>query len=248
MTSENRALAHTALAKILKSAKLSGSDSIRDAYNAYVEAHTDEADKPIIHALNDELAHSITNIGKLFPDAKAVGPMETLDRDQEWVDKVIVGTKHTPFAKVKSSYMDITADEARAKGYVKGTQKVEEVVAAFKRKTPPTTIYKLQKLDRDDVIDITDWDVVTWIKNEMSGKLNEELARAVLIGDGRAVDDNYKIDPQCIRPILGDNSVYTIAKDMTRAAGDDDYTFAKKVIREMIKARKEYKGKGYFIL
>ena len=144
--------------------------------------------------------------------------------------------------------MEVTADEARAKGYVKGTQKVEEVVVAFKRKTPPTTIYKLQKLDRDDVIDITDWDVVAWIKNEMSGKLNEELARAVLIGDGRAVDDNYKIDPQCIRPILGDNSVYTIAKDMTRAAGDNDYTFAKKVIREMIKARKEYKGKGTLTL
>lgn len=244
MNTENRALAHSALEEILTSAKRSGSGSIKDAYKSYVEAHTAENDKPIIHALDEALAHSITNIGELFPDAKAVGPIQTLDRDQEWVGKVMAGTKHTPFSRVKSSYMDITGEQARAKGYVKGTQKVEEVVAAFKRKTTPTTVYKLQKLDRDDVIDITDWDVVAWIKNEMRGKLDEEIARAVLIGDGRAVDDPYKIDPQNIRPILGDNSVYTIAKTAEKAAGDDEYTFAKKVIRQMVKARKEYKGSG----
>ena len=244
---ETRALAHSALNTILDNAKNGSCEgSLKKSYKAYCEQHTDNNEKDIMHAMSDELAlaHSITNIGELFPDAKSVGGLEVLNQNEEWVDQVLNATKHTPFAKVKSQYMDITAAAARAKGYVKGTQKAEEVVAAFKRTTNPQTIYKLQKLDRDDVLDITDFDVVAWLKGEMRGKLNAELARAILIGDGRAVDDNDKIDPLCIRPVLGDNDVYTIPKYLTRKPADTDYTFAKETIREMIKARKEYKGSG----
>lgn len=244
---ETRALAHSALNTILDNAKNGSCEgSLKKSYKAYCEQHTDDNEKDIMHAMSDELAlaHSITNIGELFPDAKSVGGLEVLNQNEEWVDQVLNATKHTPFAKVKSQYMDITAATARAKGYVKGTRKAEEVVAAFKRTTNPQTIYKLQKLDRDDVLDIIDFDVVAWLKGEMRGKLNAELARAILIGDGRAVDDNDKIDPLCIRPVLGDNDVYTIPKYLTRKSADTDYTFAKETIREMIKARKEYKGSG----
>jgi len=244
---ETRALAHSALNTILDNAKNGSCEgSLKKSYKAYCEQHTNDNEKDIMHAMDDELAlaHSITNIGELFPDAKSVGGLEVLNQNEEWVDQVLNATKHTPFAKVKSQYMDITAATARAKGYVKGNQKAEEVVAAFKRTTNPQTIYKLQKLDRDDILDITDFDVVAWLKGEMRGKLHAELARAILIGDGREVDDNDKIDPLCIRPVLGDNVVYTIPKYLTRAAKDTDYTFAKETIREMIKARKEYKGSG----
>ena len=146
---------------------------------------------------------------------------------------------HTPFSRVKSMYIDITAEQARAKGYAKGKQKVEEVVAAFKRKTEPQTIYKLQKLDRDDV------DVVLWLKGEMRAKLEEELARAILIGDGRSVDSNDKINPLSIRPVYGDNSVYTVKSVMNSIQDDEEgLKFAKALIKEVIKQRKNYKGSG----
>lgn len=193
------------------------------------------------------LAHGITNIGDLFPLEKNVSNVpETVDRDQTWVGKVMNAVKHTPFSRVKSMYMDITADAARAKGYVKGNQKVEEVVAAFKRKTEPQTIYKLQKLDRDDVIDITDFDVVAWLKAEMRGKLEEEIARAILIGDGRSPDSDDKINPLNVRPIYGDSAVYTVKRVLNTVAEDDaeQTKFAKALIRDVIKSRKLYKGSG----
>lgn len=193
------------------------------------------------------LAHGITNIGDLFPLEKNVSNVpETVDRDQTWVGKVMNSVKHTPFSRVKSMYMDITADTARAKGYVKGNQKVEEVVAAFKRKTEPQTIYKLQKLDRDDVIDITDFDVVAWLKAEMRGKLEEEIARAILIGDGRSPDSDDKINPLNVRPIYGDSAVYTVKRVLNTVAEDDaeQTKFAKALIRDVIKSRKLYKGSG----
>ena len=184
------------------------------------------------------LAHGITNIENLFPEAQVVTRTpETVDRDTSWVAKVMNGVHHSPFSRVKSTYVDITADEARAKGYVKGNQKVQEVIAAFKRVTTPQTVYKLQKLDRDDVIDITDFDVVAYLKSEMRGKLEEEVARAILIGDGRLASDNDKINPLNIRPILGDHAVYTTAKILTSADAAD-------LIDEVIKARKDYKGSG----
>lgn len=191
------------------------------------------------------LAHGITDVGNLFPEVQPVNKTpEMIMRDQTWVQKVMAAVHHTPFSRVKSTAANITADAARAKGYVKGHQKVEEVIAALKRTTTPTTVYKLQKMDRDDVIDITDFDVVAWIKQEMRTMLDEEIARAILIGDGRDPSLDDKINPLNIRPILGDNSTYTVSKVLEREQTDTDYTFAKRFIKSVIKARKEYKGSG----
>ncbi len=195
------------------------------------------------------LEHGITDVGNLFPEYQSVSRVpELVDRDQTWVGKVMGSVKHTPFARVKSFYANITADEARAKGYVKGKQKIEEVITALKRTTDPQTIYKLQKMDRDDVIDITDFDVVAWLKTEMRGKLDEEIARAILIGDGRSSSDEDKIDPLHIRPVYGDDTTYTIKRTLTRATGADDYAFAKAFIKDVVKSRKDYKGSGNPVL
>lgn len=191
------------------------------------------------------LAHGITNIGNLFPEAQTIEKTpEFYKRDTDWVSVVMNGVHRSPFSRVKSTYADITADDARARGYVKGKQKVEETIAALKRVTTPTTIYKLQKLDRDDVIDITDFDVVAWIKGEMRMMLDEEIARAILVGDGRSASSNDKINEQNIRPIWKDDEAYTIhhiaklAKDATQ----DDVAIA--FIRDSVKSRKDYKGGG----
>ena len=191
------------------------------------------------------LQHGITNIDVLFPDAKLIKAPSTVDdSNNTWVSKVMAGVHHSPFSRVKSSYFDVTGDDARARGYVKGKKKVEEVISALKRSTTPQTIYKLQKLDRDDMIDITDFDVVAYIKQEMRTKLDREIARAILIGDGRPSSSDDKINPLNIRPILGDNSVYSVPKFMTKESGEDEYKFAKRFIKQAIKARKEYKGSG----
>lgn len=195
------------------------------------------------------LAHGIQNIEVLFPDFKAVKAPSTVDdSNNNWVKKVMARVHHSPFARVKSNYFDVTGEDARARGYIKGNQKVEEVIAAFKRTTDPQTIYKLQKLDRDDIIDIVDFDVVAYIKAEMRTKLEREIARAILIGDGRPASSNDKINPLHIRPILGDDPVYTIAKTMVRASGEDEYKFSKRFIKTFIKSRKEYKGSGNMAL
>lgn len=193
------------------------------------------------------LAHSISGIENLFPEAQAVNKTpETISRDMTWVERVMAAVKHTPFAKVKGTLMNITADEARAKGYVKGNKKVEEVILALKRETSPQTIYKLQKLDRDDIVDITDFDVVLYVKSEMRMMLNEELARAILIGDGRDPLSNDKIKTDRIRPVWQDDSTYSVTKVLEPVSDDDEEhtKFAKKLIRNVIKARKDYKGSG----
>lgn len=190
------------------------------------------------------LAHGIENVDSLFPEAQAVNKTpELITREMTWVQKVMNAVKHTPFSRVKSTAANITADEARARGYVKGTKKIEEVITALKRTTTPTTVYKLQKMDRDDVIDITDFDVIAWLKQEMRLMLDEEIARAILIGDGRSASENDKINENNIRPILTDDSTYTIKKVMERGT-DDEYKFAKNFIKNVIKTRKEYKGSG----
>ena len=190
------------------------------------------------------LQHSITDIDILFPDAKnATAEPTTISRNMTWVQRVLGGTHHTPFSRVKSIHFDITADEARAKGYVKGNQKVEEVIAAITRKTGPQTVYKKQGLDRDDIIDITDFNVVSYIKSEMRMMLEEELARAILIGDGRSILSPDKIKEDCIRPIWTDNSVYTINKTLVKGS-----TYAKDFIEMCIRARKDYKGSGNPVL
>lgn len=195
------------------------------------------------------LEHGITNVENLFPEVQAVNKEPYfVSREMNWVKGVMSGVKHTPFSRIKSTYANITADAARAKGYVKGKQKVEEVIVALKRTTTPTTIYKLQAMDRDDVIDITDFDVVAWLKSEMRVMLDEELARAILIGDGRSASDNDHINTSNIRPILGDDPTYTVSRTLERAADDTDDTFAKKFIHDIIKSRKEYKGSGNPVL
>ncbi len=191
------------------------------------------------------LQHGIDNIEMLFSDNKALTTQpEFYKRDMSWVDVVMNGVHHTPFSRIKSTYADITADEARAKGYVKGNVKVDEVIAVLKRTTNPTTIYKKQKLDRDDVVDITDFDVVSWLKGEMRMMLNEELARAFLVGDGRSSAADDKINETNIRPIWTDDDVYTIKTLVTVAQNATDDAKAKAIIRAAVKSRKDYKGSG----
>lgn len=220
----------------------------------------EEQDNVIAHAdmmavLNDAkrfgslkesaLQHGITDIEFLFPDAQNVTPTPTwIDRDQTWVDDVMSNTHHTPFARIKSMAADITADEARAKGYTKGNLKLDEVFTLLKRVTTPTTVYKKQSLDRDDVIDITDFDVVAWLKVEMRGKLNEELARAVLIGDGRLSAHDDKINETNVRPIWTDDDLYAVKVKVDAGATPTADEKAKATIRAIIKSRKEYKGSG----
>lgn len=191
------------------------------------------------------LQHGITDVGNLFPEAKTVTPTpELISRDMEWVANVMSNVRRSPFSRVKSTAANITADAARANGYVKGKKKVEEVITALKRTTTPQTVYKLQKMDRDDYLDITDFDSVNFIKQEMKVMLNEELARAFLIGDGREASDDNKINPLNIRPILGDDSTYTVSKVLTRADKATDTEFAKDFVELVIKSRKDYKGSG----
>lgn len=191
------------------------------------------------------LAHGIENVDYLFPDAQTLANTpEFIQRDTGWVKKVMSGVHHTPFSRIKSIFADITEDDARAKGYFKGKLKKEEVFGLLKRTTTPTTVYKKQKMDRDDVIDITDFDVVAWLKSEMRMMLDEELARAYLIGDGRLASSDDKINEQNIRPILKDEELYTIQAtvNVKSSATDDDK--AREFIRAAIKARKNYKGSG----
>lgn len=195
------------------------------------------------------LAHAqeygIENIDYLFPEEKSLNtPPEFIKRETGWVSKVMNGVHHTPFSRIKSMFADITEDEARAKGYIKGKLKKEEVFSLLKRTTTPTTIYKKQKLDRDDVIDITDFDVVAWLKKEMRMMLDEELARAFLIGDGRLASSDDKINEGNIRPIWKDDDLYTIKKRVTVASNATSDDKAKAFIRAVIKARKDYKGSG----
>lgn len=188
------------------------------------------------------LAHGIEQIDWLFPEAKTLNnPPDWISREMGWVQKVMSAVHHTPFSRIKSMFADITEDEARAKGYIKGKLKKEEVFSLLKRTTTPTTIYKKQKLDRDDVIDITDFDVVAWLKGEMRMMLNEELARAFLIGDGRLSSSDDKINESNIRPIAFDDELYTISVQVPEVDDSDDI---KEFIKASIRARKDYKGSG----
>lgn len=195
------------------------------------------------------LAHGITNIDYLFPEAQTVGEVPGLiSRDMDWVAKLMGKVHHSPFARIKSIFANLTEDEARAKGYIKGNLKKEEVFALLKRTTTPTTIYKKQKLDRDDIIDITDFDVVNFLKAEMRTMLDEEIARAVLVGDGRLASSDDKVNEQNIRPIWTDADLYTIKYKVTFEANATADQKAKAFIRAAVKSRKEYKGSGNPIL
>lgn len=219
--------------------------SMRQAMEDYMA----ETGKELAHAHTGDNGTSGTNYGianleYLFPDAQTLDRTPRfIDRDQTWVGTVLNRAKHSPFARVKTIFADITEDEARAKGYITGKKKKEEVFKLLKRETNPQTVYKKQRLDRDDLIDIT-WDVASWMKGEMRGKLNEELARAALIGDGRQASAEDKIQEDKIRPIWGDDELYTIYATITTTAQMTSDDVAKAMIKTAVKARKNYKGSG----
>lgn len=228
-------LSHSEMQAILADGKRYG--SLRESFLAHA-GDTQYSDKTATYGIDgaDDF---------LFPDARNLNtPPSFISREMGWVKKVMNGTHHTPFSRIKSMFADITEDDARAKGYIKGKLKKEEVFTLLKRTTTPTTIYKKQKMDRDDVIDITDFDVVAWLKSEMRLMLDEEIARAILVGDGRLPSSDDKINESNIRPIWTDEDLYTIKALVSVAAGADEDTKAKAFIRAAIKSRKEYKGSG----
>lgn len=194
---------------------------------------------------SDELAHSIDNIDWLFPEDHLLDPTpRIIDKPDDWVSVVMGAVHHIPFSRFKSMFADLTEEDARAKGYIKGNFKKEEVFGLLRRSTSPTTVYKKQKLDRDDVIDITSFDVVAWLKQEMRLKLNRELALAYLLGDGRLAASEDKIDENCIRPVFNDSDLFTI-KVQCKTTGlttvEDKY---KALIKQILRSRKEYRGSG----
>lgn len=222
---QNEVLSHAAMETIIGDAKRFG--SLKESFLA----HADE--------------YGIEQIDYLFPEAKTLNnPPEFIKRDTGWVSTVMGAVHHTPFSRIKSVFANITEDEARAKGYIKGNLKKEEVFSLLKRTTTPTTIYKKQKLDRDDVIDITDFDVVAWLKSEMRVMLDEEIARAILIGDGRLSSSDDKINESNIRPVVSDSELYTIRQKVSVPANATDDDKAKAMIKSAVKARKNYKGSG----
>ena len=191
------------------------------------------------------IAHGIEDVEWLFPEDHLLDtPPRIIDRDQSWVSKVMSGVHHIPFSRVKSMAADLTEEDASAKGYIKGNFKKEQVFSLLKRSTTPTTVYKKQKMDRDDVADITGFDVIAWLKQEMRVKLNEELARSYLIGDGRLSSSDDKINEGNIRPIYNDDDLFTIKVQVETAAGDDTATKLDKMMTAVLKARKNYKGAG----
>lgn len=194
---------------------------------------------------SDELAHSIDNIDWLFPEDHLLDTTpRIIDKPDDWVSVVMGAVHHVPFSRIKSMFADLTEEDARAKGYIKGNFKKEEVFGLLRRSTSPTTVYKKQKLDRDDVIDITSFDVVAWLKQEMHLKLNRELALAYLLGDGRLAASEDKVDENCIRPVFNDSDLFTI-KVQCKTTGlttvEDKY---KALIKQILRSRKEYRGSG----
>ena len=239
-------LSHADMQRILGDAKRCG--SLRDAVYSNIESGA------LSHAAIDTTGMTVATGNQtygfndpsmLFPDYKSLNnPPEWLSRDMDWVKKVLNAVHHTPFSRIKSVYANITADEARAKGYMKGNLKKEQVFTTLKRTTDPQTVYKKQKMDKDDLRDITDFDVVAWIKAEMRVMLDEELARAILIGDGRPSDSDDKIKEDHIRPIVTDVPLFNVKHAVSVAANADSGIVAKTTINESIRARKDYKGSG----
>ena len=231
-------LQHDDFQAIISDAKRYG--SMREAFENYAKDHDVD-----INELTHSADYGIENIGYLFSDDKAITREPIMvSRNMDWVAKFTNSVRHTPFSRIKSLFANITEDDARAKGYIKGNVKKEEVFTLLKRSTTPTTVYKKQKIDRDDVIDIVDFDVVAWLKREMRVMLDEEIARAALVGDGRVSSSDDKIDPIHIRPIWTDDDFYTIKQTVSVASSDNDSTIAKNFIKQCIKARKNYKGSG----
>ena len=219
--------------------------SMKDAWEEALETN-DTLSHAVYNDDGTEQSYGIANIDYLFPDYYELNDRpDFIRRDDDWVNVVLNGVYKTPKARLRTTNANITMDEARAKGYTKGARKEEEVFNLLRRTVDPQTIYKKQKFDRDDIIDIDDFDVIAWVKVEMRDMLNEEIARAILLGDGRAVSDPDKIFENHIRPIVNDDDLYAIKVNV--AAGQDDSATAKNAIRAMIKNRKNYKGSGNLI-
>ena len=245
---DNTAIVHSNFKNVINDLKRYG--TMKEAFLAHADelrhvrddGEIDVSDSPVYtqgYGINPNLDYA-------FPDYKSLNnPPEFIQRDMGWVSKVMAGVHHTPFSRIKSVFADITDDEARAKGYFKGNLKKYEVFGLLKRTTDPQTVYKKQKLDRDDIIDITNYDVVAWLKGEMRMMLNEELARAYLVGDDRLADSDDKISEDHIRSIWHDNELYSVKVPVTTVSGEAK---AKTFIKTAIRARKNYKGSGNPVL
>lgn len=230
-------LSHDELKQLLKDSKSCG--SMREAYRENVDAGY------IQHDGTAGTDYGIGNVDYLFPDARTINTQpDFITRNMDWVDVVLNGIHKTPFSRVKSMHADITEDEARAKGYIKGKLKKEEVFTLLKRTTEPQTIYKKQKMDKDDIDDITDFSVIAWLKAEMQVMMREEVARAILIGDGRSSDSDDKVKEDHIRPIVSDADLYTIKYAVEVDASATEEEKAKALLQAQLKARKLYKGSG----
>lgn len=231
------------VATIIQMAKSSGSGSFKEAAYKFATDHN-MSNTELAHGM-DELIHGVTNLEVLFPEARALSNMpEFIKRDDAWVSDVMGSVTKTPFSRIKMLFADITAEEARARGYIKGNQKKEEMFSLFKRTTQPTTVYKLQKMDRDDVVDITTIDIINFLRSEMRMMLNEELARAILLGDGRSTASDDKIKEDCIRPVWTMEDLFTIKVTVPAATTSSSNVRAKAFIKSVIKARRQYKGSG----
>lgn len=238
-------LSQSTVKEIFKDAKRLG--SLRAAAEANVKdgyiSHS--IDTTGMEVATGKQTYGINDVSMLLPDYKTLNtPPEFISRNMSWVAKVMSQIHRTPYSRIRSMYANITEDEARAKGYIKGKQKKTEVFSTLKRTTTPQTIYKLQKMDRDDILDISDFDVVAWIKGEMRMMLNEEIARAILIGDGRLADAEDKIDEKNIRPIVSDVALFNVIVKVSVPADATPEVIAKETINTIIRSRKLYKGSG----
>ena len=232
-------LTHAEVLELFEGAKREKVTSLKD----YMLEHS--IDTTGMDTATGHQTYGFNDADMLFPEAKSLNtPPEWIKRDTGWVSVVINGVHKTPFSRIKSQYADLTEDEARAKGYMKGNLKKEQVFTILKRTTSPCTIYKKQKLDRDDIIDITDFDVVKWIRSEMEGQLDEEIARAILIGDGRPSDADDKVKEDCIRPIVKDVPLFNVKVNVNVPAGATGAEKADAIIDSVLRSRKEYKGSG----
>ena len=250
---------NAAMATVIADAKKYG--SLKDSYEHHISegvlAHAIDTTGMTVPSVSNAnygdpsnanyVGYGINGVDMLFPDAKVLNNIpEFIGRNIDWVNVVLNSVHKSPFSRIKSVFANITEDEARAKGYIKGNLKKNEFFSLMKRTTIPQTVYKKQKMDRDDVVDITDFDVVAWIKSEMRMMLNEELARAILIGDGRLISDEAKISEEHIRPIVSDAPLFTIKATVTE--GEDDEKTAKNFMKAAVRARKDYKGSGNPVL
>jgi len=236
---EGEVLTHGEIVELFDGAKREKVTSLKD----YMLEHSIDTTGMIVS--EGQSTYGFNDPGMLFPEPKSLNnPPEWIKRDTGWVSVVMNGVHKTPFSRIKSQYADLTEDEARAKGYMKGNLKKEQVFTILKRSTGPCTIYKKQKLDRDDIIDITDFDVVRWIRSEMEGQLDEEIARAILIGDGRPADSDDKVKEDCIRPIAKDVPLFNVKVNVQVPAGATGAEKADAIIDSVLRSRKQYKGSG----